>query len=1023
MGYCRFYLQIILGICVYSQTAFCQFEDNIINQFTLEDGLPSMTVYDIVQDSKGYIWAATESGVSRFDGYNFSTLTAENGLIYNEVVSMVADSKDRIWLNTSGPVSYIKEDSVYFLENFPNPNLAWNYQVFEDSQEDIWILNRTRIHLLDGATLVSKEIQDNRIAKLKNALFLGKHEDTIYLFEDNEILIVKNKHVLDKIPFYSKFTNEDLYKLKFLLQYPNLYCSKEDGLSVFNLETNESKLILPDLPVVKELILQGRKLLASDTPDGLHVLSLNENNDIDNRSYMFNENNICGLFKDDKNYLWVPSYKSGIYLLKPESDLVSDYFPSSSINTTSVESSYKDPNGVVWIGSHNGILFKLSENRVQEFKIPFSNKYGVNRILDMDYLAADKLMLAMDVGLVLFDHGKFYQLSTIATKQIDVKEDTILISAYNCTSICPLSSFDFDETLDTREFSKLSGIKILYNNRSYACLLAKDESIWISDEREGLLKITKHDTIYFSRKSPIFKTTISKLVSYNDNTVLAATKGEGLIFISGDEYFVLDRKMGLSNNSINDLHIEGSKVLVSTNNGLNIVSINDFASKDIVVEVIDGSYGLKSSEIRSANFYDDQILLATYKGLVTIGMDKLDNEAKEKAIPFYINQVRINGNDVPLKNNYALHSDENNLLIEYSGLSFSDTDKLLYAYKMEGVDEDWIYTRSRQTHYSSLEPGEYTFFAALVTDKSKLLGNSKSLNFTIQPHYTDSLWYRSLLFLFGFFLVCSILYFYSLRREKRVLSKMVEDKTSELDLRIDELAEANYKLEKSNQDLQNFAHVTSHDLKSPLRNVTSFIQLLERKNQNVFDEKDKAYIQYSKEGVTRMETTINDLLLYSSIDKPQESKEIDLFNLLEEIKQDLDYFTVDSGAEILIEGDFPVLLLQKSKIKQLFQNLIENGLKYNKHKNPKVSIHCEHQEQNYLFSVKDNGIGIDKAYQENIFGLFKRLHSDSEYSGTGIGLAICKRVVESYGGKIWLDSVTGYGTTFYFTLPKNTSIH
>ncbi len=1017
----HFLVFIIVLSGILCQALVCQTNEQIVNQFTMEDGLPSMTVYDIVQDSKGYIWAATESGVSRFDGYNFTTLTAENGLTYNEVVSMVVDSRDRIWLNSSGPVSYIENDSVYFLEQYPFPNLAWNFQVIEDQENDLWILNRQTVQILDGESLEPLKIEDAEVARMKDAVYIGQHEDISFFYDAGHIYEIRSKRIIEKIPFPTIYDSEGLYKLKFVLDWPHLYCAKEDGLSVFDLRTRESKIILPDLPVVKELKLQGRRLLASGTPDGLSVFKLNNKNEIEKTDLIFSKNNICGLFLDDKEYLWAPSYRAGIFLLKPESDIVLNYLPNSILNSISLESSYKDPLGNIWIGSQDAKLFKLSENGVKEFNISFGNKYGVNRILDIDFLEADKLLLTMDVGVVLFDKGNMYQLSNVATKQLSIVRDTMLISAYNCTTVAPVASYKSDKVLDSREIGSIPGVDLIFSNRSYSSLLSQDGTRWVSDEKEGLVKINKRDTVYYSSVSPIFKTTISKLVPYKDSIVLAATKGEGLIFITPTDYYVLDRKLGLSNNSINDLHIENDDILISTNNGLNIVTVNNLDKEDFIVKVVDSSYGLKSAEIRSANIYNDKLLLLTNKGLIAIESKSLENELKPKNTPFYINQVKVNGNDQVLLDRYELQSDENNLILEYAGISFSEPGKLLYAYKMEGVDEDWIYTRSRETHYSKLEPGFYSFHVALVTDKSALLQNSKTIEFTIEPHYTDSLWFRALMFMAGFFLLFISLYFYNLHREKGVLSKMVDEKTSELDMRIEELAEANSQLEKSNQDLQSFAHVTSHDLKSPLRNVTSFIQLLERKNIDNFDKKDLEYLNFSKEGVARMERTINDLLLYSSLDKAQVSKELNIYNLLEEIKLDLDYFTVDKGAEIILEGDFPVLILHHSKVKQLFQNLIENGLKYNRRETPKVLIHCEQQEYSYLFSVKDNGIGIEKEYHDNIFGLFKRLHSDKEYSGTGIGLAICKRIVQSYGGKIWLESVQGYGSTFYFTIPKHLS--
>lgn len=1001
--------------------SICQISDQVVNHFTQEEGLPSMTIYDIDQDSKGFIWAATESGISKFDGYKFTTLTAENGLIYNEVVSIFIDSKDRIWLNTSGPVSYVQNDSVYLLEQFEYPNMAWDYQSLEDDEGDIWLSSSKELSILDGETLNPKFIEDSQLRNMKNILVIGKQGDAVYFYKKEHIYKVVAKRIVDKIPIEFPGGEKQIYKLKFALQIPNLFVADGKKLTVIDLETRKSKIIAPIFPLVKHMVVDGKNLIANDTPNGMIKMSLNEKYEIEKRAYLFEEDNICLTFLDKNKYLWVPTFKSGIYVLKPDSEIILDYLGNSEIVNISLQSSFKDPYGVLWLGTQDGRIFRLENDKLSEFKIPFANRFGINRVLDMDFISKNKFIVTTDVGILLFENGAFKQASAVASKQVTIQGDSMLISAYNCTTKAHVDFYNGDVLLSSTNIKSAEGAELIFENRSYANYLSPDGVIWISDEKEGLVKIDKKDTIFYRDISSIFRPTIKKLIPYNDSIIIAATKGEGLIFITPNDYFVLDRKKGLSSNSINDLQIVGEEILVSTNNGLNIIQANNVTSNQYNVKVIDESYGIKSAEIRSANAINDKLFLLTSKGLVTIKKDKLKDLISSNESAFYFKNIRVNGQEYPLENNYELSSEENNLVIEYSGVNFTDMDKLLYAYKMEAVDDDWIYTRSRETHYSNLKPGNYTFSLGIVTDDSRLLDESKKIKFEIKPHFTQSFWFKALIFLIGLIILAVLLYSFNLQRQKTLLSNMVQTKTSELDMRITELANTNYMLEMSNRDLQNFAQVASHDLKSPLRNVTSFIQLLKKKNKNDFDEKDLEYISYATEGVERMESTIDNLLLYSSLDNRQETTEVNIYHLLEEIKLDLGYFEKQKAAKIIIEGNMPMLNVHELKIKQLFQNLIENGLKYNKNANSVVSIYCQTKKDVFQFSVKDNGIGIKKEYQDEIFGIFKRLHNSSEYSGSGIGLAICRRVVESYGGRMWMDSVPGFGSTFYFTIARDLS--
>jgi light-regulated signal transduction histidine kinase (bacteriophytochrome) len=225
-------------------------------------------------------------------------------------------------------------------------------------------------------------------------------------------------------------------------------------------------------------------------------------------------------------------------------------------------------------------------------------------------------------------------------------------------------------------------------------------------------------------------------------------------------------------------------------------------------------------------------------------------------------------------------------------------------------------------------------------------------------------------------------------------------------------------LKKSNSDLEQFASVASHDLQEPLRMVTGFVQLLHQQYSGRLDAEADKYIDFAVDGAKRMHTLINDLLAYARIGtrgRPPVTTRADeaLRDALANLRSSIE----ETAAEITC-GDLPVIQADEGQLAQLFQNLVGNAIKFRGQSPPKIRVEARQQDDGWLFSVGDNGIGIAPEFGERIFLIFQRLHSRREYPGTGIGLAICKRIVDRHGGRIWVESQAGRGSTFYFTLPN-----
>jgi len=225
-------------------------------------------------------------------------------------------------------------------------------------------------------------------------------------------------------------------------------------------------------------------------------------------------------------------------------------------------------------------------------------------------------------------------------------------------------------------------------------------------------------------------------------------------------------------------------------------------------------------------------------------------------------------------------------------------------------------------------------------------------------------------------------------------------------------------LERSNKDLEQFAYVASHDLQEPLRMVSNYTQLLAKHYEGRLDEKAKKFMDYVVDGAIRMQGLINDLLTYSRIgtqSKPLENT--DTHALLGEAIINLAAMIEEKRA-IITNDDLPTVMADSSQLMQVFKNLISNAIKFQRENIPHIHVSAQDKGREWVFSIRDNGIGIEKQYADRIFVIFQRLHTRQEYPGTGIGLAVCKRIVERHGGRIWFESEPGKCSTFFFTLKK-----
>lgn len=257
----------------------------------------------------------------------------------------------------------------------------------------------------------------------------------------------------------------------------------------------------------------------------------------------------------------------------------------------------------------------------------------------------------------------------------------------------------------------------------------------------------------------------------------------------------------------------------------------------------------------------------------------------------------------------------------------------------------------------------------------------------------------------------------ALRQANEQLELRVQERTAQLARQAQALQQANEALERSNLELQQFAYIASHDLQSPLRTISGFSQLLQSEYAGALSGQADDWIRRIVQATLQMQTLIDDILEYSRIDTHARSfRPVAFAEVLQDTVNLLQTSIRDLGA-VVTWDEPPTLTGDRSQLVQLMQNLIGNALKYHGSEPPRVHVSARREGDGWVIGVRDNGIGIDPRYHERVFEIFRRLHSQREYPGTGIGLAVCRRVVYRHGGRIWVESRPGEGSAFYFTIP------
>ena len=747
-------------------------EANFI-QFNKKDGLPSSETYSSYNDSKGYIWFATDAGVSKYDGSTFKNYSANEGLLDNVIFNLHEDSKGRLWLiSFSGQLFYHFNDSIYSIP--ANKLLKDNYKSYPhsfhiDEDETIWLgykNNSTILKIEDYSTIseIPTSIKNQiTILELDSLHFVytasRSFTDTMHI----EILSPKgSEQITIKEGFNPTNPNHDL------LKYSNGYLL---GFSKKLIHFNKNGLINQsnfDFSITKSLYLDTKTsgLIGTDG-GGVYSFDIKDLNLLNDA--ILPNHSITSINKDIEHGRWFTTLNKGVFY-SPYS-AVKSYSNISLIANKEINAITADKNGI-WLGLDNGDILLLSHDTL---------KRKVEKIANVEPRV-----------LAFLEHKRVEYISILHDSMSRVNKNREIVRLGNKQRAYSI----FERSATERLYGTVIGFRILrydsiiYESRSHGftknvrSILEYNNTIWLGC-LDGLWSFT-NDTYHFhGKESHLLASRINDLKVINDKLVLASNTHGLLIYDPNTkELNAISEKEGLTSNLCKKILIDGDSIFwVSTNRGIDQIKILTKSKIDCKLVTQLGLSTLENYQINDICLWGNEIYMATVNGLFSFSKNKLKNFSIPTPIifqEFKVNNTRIRTDS--LLPTLAHH--QNNISLKYHAISYSSGKDISYKYKMEGLNENWQFTKLNQLEFINLSHGSYTFIAYAKGKEGIWSKNPITVKFKINPAIWQRSWFRISLFLIVFIIIVSTFYFQNQRikkdRDYKILTANIEHKEKEL---------------------------------------------------------------------------------------------------------------------------------------------------------------------------------------------------------------------------------------------------
>ena len=914
--------QILIAFILFQTTLLAQIPG--FTQFNINNGLPSNTVYDINQDEDGFLWIATDYGLSRFDGVNFKNFTISDGLPDNEILRLFKDTQNRIWLiGFNGKIGYLKNHKFYNESNqqFLNNLNFSNYvdDIFEDTQHNLW--------LLGSLNNIKKINPTNRITSynLKSPPS-KKRSNRLQIVEDNQghIRIIKstitneNKNQLQSTSIDNlkwENINLDLYTYKTILKLRNNMM--EGFKSIDSISMQVSNAIFNsfnyDSPtnLLYYTISTDDSFLITNLNDGALMIDIKGN--LQNKKILSSYRTTRS-FLDNEQNIWIGSQSNGIFLF-PNLHINGVQFDDKNNNDLHAVSLFQDK---LVIGNNRSEVvvlntkslkvianYKLDSRlrRIRQFKIANNNLYilsdfNIHRLNSELKLESIKNMF----------EPEFNKSNLKNFKDLSVSKDFIYIANANGVGkINKLTKF----------------IHVIWNKRSTAILKNINKNLWIGTTMGLYLNFNNKTEKYILNKQ--FDNSIIYALENSSKGLLIGSNSYGLGILKDHEFKVISKKDGLLSNYVKSIFVDTkNNIWISTNFGLNCVELNE-SNEVKIIKTYTISDGLYSNDVRASYIQENFVYVATSKGLNIIN---LANEKSTIIAPrVHFNEVLLNNKNIETTNNQVFEHNLNNIQFNFSGISFKSLGNITFKYRLKGLESEWITTKTNTIRYSSLQPNNYTFELKAIS-KNKLESDTILFKFTIDPPIHQTWWFISLSIVLMVLLTTYIIF----RRNLKIKRKR-ETKEQISNLRYQALN----------------AQMNPHFINNLLVNINHLV--------------DKDELKEVKESLERFSELVNLILSATKSNLITLSDEIEITKLYLEL-QKLRFnknISYSINTQLIPTDEFEGILVPPMILQPIIENSFKHGFK-NGNKTNTIAVDFKIKNDEFLIcEISDNGIGIENC--------------------------------------------------------------
>ena len=970
LSYC-FYLLLLIASKSLAQTVF-------LPHYTTKDGLPSNNCFYTLQDKKGFIWVATDAGVSRFDGSVFENFSVDDGLPDNQVLQIREDSKGRLWfMALNGQLSYFLDGKIHNESNDAAlKELNFNGVVvsfLEDSKGNLWFgTNNNIIGSWDGKQ-TKKFLSNNSQYKFQNAFIYEDEKGKIRAINKSANFVLANGNFVKTSNSFFPLSYKAINKLQDAIYFLN-----EEGLQLLKNGTQTTVLKLNKQLINSDLgyIFLGEKRLWLGNENGVFGIDINNQN---NKRFLANVG-INQTIRDNQGNLWFTT-KNGIYKLPQLKDQLYTFGKVNGLEKPMVKSIIKDKSNRLWLGSSDGTIniLSIATKKINTIQLPDANKFAVIKQLVRDDLN-NRIFFASDLGLGSVNSNYPQSNSFKFLRELNNNVFVIKNFTIDSTTKLTLSLSSGVVIINDRNKLEFSAFKYkeqrdFFKDRSYRVFYDKDQNLWFSNI-SGLSEFNHNKLNKHYEKYNILSKRINDIRQLADGSIAMATDGYGIVILKdGKITHLLNHTKGLSSNIINKLFVRDGYLWAISNTGINRIS---FKQKKAQVSAFDDLNGIFSDDLNDLYIDKDTAYFATNNGLVYF---KYNYTLQQTEAPnIYITSVVNNKVALNLtQNSFSIPTKDLSITINYAAVDFKNRN-ITYRYRLKG-NQSWIETKNRRVELSSLEPGQYIFEVSAKSQNSTWSKPAK-IKLNLEKRFYQSWWFIATALLLGAYLI----YISSVNITKRQKNKEQE-----------KLLLKNRILMLEQQALQ--AMMNPHFVFNVMNSIQHFINTKNTASANKiltgFAKLIRKNLEICTQSYISLEEELNYLQLYLTLEKNRFGEKLQ-FKIT--VANDID------KEETLI----PSMLLQP-----YIENAIWHGI-MPKEEGGNISLEIKATAKDtLLISITDDGVGIDNSLAEK-----KQGHNSKGMDLTKERINLLNKI-EAKPIHLYIKQNGKTGTTVTLELPLN----